>query len=45
VRAVSGSKLSDSLFIIEAVSKIGSWFKVKADVTIKPEEYNEYFED
>jgi hypothetical protein len=31
--------------LLEAISKIGFWFKVKADVRIKPEEYIRYFED
>jgi len=30
---------------IEAISKIGFWFKVKAAANIKPEEYIGYFED
>jgi hypothetical protein len=30
---------------IGAVSKLGFWFKVKAAVKIKPEEYIMYFED
>jgi len=29
----------------EAISKIGYWFKVKAAVKFKPQEYREYFED
>ena len=31
--------------IIEAVSKNGFWFKIKAAANIKPEEYIRYFED
>jgi hypothetical protein len=30
---------------LEAVSKNGFWFKVKADARFKPEEYIMYFED
>ena len=30
---------------LEAISKIGFWFKVKADARFKPEEYIKYFED
>jgi len=29
---------------IEAISKNGFWFKIKAAVNIKPEEYIRYFE-
>ena len=33
------------LYLLEAISKIGFWFKVKAAAMIKPEEYIRYFED
>ncbi len=31
--------------ILEAISKIGFWFKVAAGPSVKPEEYHRYFED
>jgi len=33
------------IYLIEAISKNGFWFKVKAAANIKPEEYIGYFED
>jgi len=30
---------------IRSLFNNGSWFKVKADTNIKPEEYTRYFED
>jgi hypothetical protein len=40
--------VNDSLangLILEAISKIGFWFKVKAAARFKPYEYIRYFED
>lgn len=38
-------RLNGFIILSKAVSKGGYWFKVKADVNIKPEEYYKYFED
>jgi hypothetical protein len=53
VSGIYGAKLGDRVVsvntvfmrIIEAISKNGFWFKIKAAANIKPEEYIRYFED
>jgi exoribonuclease R len=39
------TKIKDIKRVLEAISKIRCWFKVKADSSFNPQEYLKYFED
>jgi hypothetical protein len=44
-RITTGLLFRNVRSLLEAISKIGFWFKVAAGLLFKPEEYFEYFED
>ena len=39
------TKIKDIKRVLEAISKIRCWFKVKADSSFNPQEYLKYFEE
>jgi len=41
----AGNRAAKVVLFLGAVSKLGFWFKVKADVRFQLEEYLKYFED